>query len=95
MSSSHSQTALAPENLFCRKQLAFYRDPVQPRCLDDAARFPLAFRPKLFDWRDVLLIVKPDTVIRWHRVGFKLFWNWKSHADRPQAPQKCHASLFC
>ena len=29
-------------------------------------------------WSDVLLIVKPETVVRWHRAGFRLFWRWKS-----------------
>ncbi len=27
---------------------------------------------------DVVVIVKPDTVIRWHRRGFRLIWTWKS-----------------
>jgi integrase len=30
------------------------------------------------EWRSVLVIVKPDTVIAWHRRGFRLFWTWKS-----------------
>jgi hypothetical protein len=34
-------------------------------------------------WADVLVIVKPDTVVRWHRTGFRLFWRWKS---RPHTP---------
>jgi len=29
-------------------------------------------------WKEALLIVKPETVIRWHKLGFKLFWRWKS-----------------
>ena len=28
-------------------------------------------------WSDVLIIVKPETVIRWHRVGFRLYWRWR------------------
>jgi hypothetical protein len=39
------------------------------------------------DWRDVLTIVKPDALIRWHRTGFRLFWRWKSRAPgRPPLP---------
>jgi transposase InsO family protein len=34
------------------------------------------------DWRSALLIVQPDTVVGWHRRGFKLFWRWKSRAKR-------------
>jgi putative transposase len=30
------------------------------------------------DWKSVLIVVKPETVIRWHRKGFKLFWTFKS-----------------
>jgi putative transposase len=38
------------------------------------------------DWRTVLVIVKPETVIAWHRRGFRMFWAWKSRrrwVDRP------------
>src|SRR5512144_2918134 len=30
--------------------------------------------------RDALAIVRPETVVRWHRAGFRLFWRWKSRA---------------
>jgi putative transposase len=30
------------------------------------------------DWRSALLMVKPETVIAWHRRGFRLYWGWKS-----------------
>ena len=33
-------------------------------------------------WTDALVIVKPDTVVRWHRAGFKLYWNWISRWGR-------------
>jgi len=29
-------------------------------------------------WRSALIIVKPETVIAWHRKGFRLYWKWKS-----------------
>jgi putative transposase len=29
-------------------------------------------------WSDVLLVVKPETVVRWHRAGFRLYWRWRS-----------------
>jgi putative transposase len=31
-------------------------------------------------WSDVLLIVKPETVIGWHRAGFRLYWRWRSRS---------------
>jgi putative transposase len=33
-------------------------------------------------WRDAVLLVKPDTVVRWHREGFRLLWKRKSKATR-------------
>jgi hypothetical protein len=34
----------------------------------------MALLARFFDWRQVLTIGKPDTLIRWHRKGFRLFW---------------------
>ena len=43
---------------------------------------------KLFDWRDALVIVKPETFIGWHRAGFRSFWRWKSRKrGRPALPK--------
>src|SRR5262247_1357080 len=30
------------------------------------------------NWREVLIVVKPETVIKWHGQGFRLYWRWKS-----------------
>jgi transposase len=38
----------------------------------------MATLSRMFQWRDALLHVKPDTLLRWHRKGFRLFWRWKS-----------------
>jgi putative transposase len=83
---SHSQ--LAAENLFLRKQLALYIErEVKPRRADDATRIALVGLSWLIDWRRILTIVKPDTLIRWHRKGFQLFWRWKSRPrGRPPLP---------
>ena len=39
-------------------------------------------------WRDVIVIVKPETVVAWHRRGVRLFWRWKSRRrlGRPGVP---------
>jgi transposase InsO family protein len=43
---------------------------------------------QMFAWRDVLWNVKPDTLIGWHRKGFRLFWRWKSRSmGRPPLPK--------
>src|SRR5205085_7259847 len=38
------------------------------------------------NWRSVLVIVKPATVIGWHRRGFRLFWTWKVRRGQPGRP---------
>src|SRR2546427_9148447 len=38
------------------------------------------------DWRTALVIVKPETVIAWHRKGFRLFWTWKVRRGDPGRP---------
>jgi hypothetical protein len=69
-----SRSRLAAENLFLRKQLALYRErQVKPRRADDATRITLVALSRLIDWRTVLTIVKPATLIRWHRKGFHFF----------------------
>ena len=40
------------------------------------------------DWRSALVIVKPETVIAWHRQGFRLFWTWKSRHRQPGRPER-------
>ena len=37
-------------------------------------------------WRHTLVIVRPETVIGWHRKGFRLFWTWKSRRGKPGRP---------
>jgi hypothetical protein len=83
-----SRSALSAEVLFLRKQLAFYQEhQIPPRKLTDAARFSLVLWSRLFHWREALMIVKPETLIGWHRQGFKLFWRWKSRMGRPRIPE--------
>ena len=38
------------------------------------------------DWRKTLMVVKPETVIGWHRKGFRFYWNWKSRRGRMGRP---------
>src|SRR5580692_11151332 len=61
-----SRAALIAENLFLRKQLAFYQErELRPRQLTNAARLWLVFWSRFFDWRSVLLVVKSATLIGW------------------------------
>ena len=82
------RSALIAENLFLRKQLAFYHErQVRPRRLTDTARLSLLLWSKLCDWRSALVIVKPETLIGWHRKSFRLFWKMKSRVGRPKLPK--------
>ena len=83
-----SHSALSAEVLFLRKQLAFYEErETQPRRLNNSARLSLVLWSQLFDWRSALVIVKPETLIGWHRRDFQLFWKWKSRVGRPRLPE--------
>lgn len=48
----------------------------------------LAFLSRLFDWRSALVVVRPETLIRWHRAGFRLFWRYKSRPGRPRTSRE-------
>jgi putative transposase len=85
-SALRSRAQLAAENLFLKKQLALYLErQVKPRRADDATRMALVALSRFVDWRHLLTIVKPDTLLRWHRKGFRLFWRWKSRRPGRQA----------
>jgi hypothetical protein len=77
------------ENLFLRKQLAMFQERnVRRHHAEDSARWLMARLSRLFDWRGALVVEKPDTLIRWHRRGFRLFWRWKSEpVGRPAVPK--------
>src|SRR5271169_4452112 len=67
---ARSRTAVAAEVLFLRKQLAYYQDhQIRPRRLSDAARLSLVLWSRLFDWKEALMVVTPETFVRWHRGG--------------------------
>jgi hypothetical protein len=61
---------------------------VKPRRTDNATRWTMATLSRMFPWRNALVNVKADTLIRWQRKGFRLFWRWKSKpTGRPRLPK--------
>src|SRR3982074_3826237 len=79
MTVTRSRVALGADVLFLRKQLAYYQeDDIGPRRLTDAARLSLVLWSRFFDWKESLAVVTTETLIRWHRKGFKFYWHWKS-----------------
>jgi putative transposase len=87
-----TQAALALENAALRQQLAVYlRTSKRARLRASDRVFWVALRRIWPDWTRPLVIVRPATVIAWHRKGFKLFWRRKSrrgHIGRPRIPRK-------
>jgi len=70
---------LVAENLALRQQLNVLRRKVgRPRLRKADRIFWLCLARSWDRWRESLLVVKPATVIRWHRQGFKYYWVWKS-----------------
>lgn len=62
--------SLEAEVLFLRRQLALYVERrVKPRRIDAATRVSLSLLSRLIDWRTALIVVHPETLIRWHRMG--------------------------
>jgi putative transposase len=87
-----SRAALALENAALRQQLAVYlRISKRTRLRTNDRVFWVILRRLWPDWNRPLVIVRPATVIAWHRKGFKLFWRRKSrrgHIGRPRIPRK-------
>src|SRR5450755_3897658 len=75
---------LTIENLALRQQLAnLRRTSGRPRLRNCDRAFWVVLSRLWSRWADVLVVVKPDTVVRWHRAGFRLFWRWKSRSGSP------------
>jgi len=78
-SALHTHRVLATENLVLRQQLAVLKQRhLRPRLTDVDRLFWVILSTTWLDWREALHIVQPETVIRWHRQGFRYYWRWKS-----------------
>ena len=86
-----SRTQLQLEIVYLRKQLEILtRTSPKPR-FRPSDRFFFRVLTSIFSsWKRTLLIIKPETVIRWHQQGFRLYWRWKSRSalSRPKIPQE-------
>lgn len=75
-----SRCRLQAENLFLRHQLtiALRRTGSHPR-LRGSDRALLVWMTRICSGLlDLALVVRPETIVRWHRAGFKTYWRWKS-----------------
>jgi putative transposase len=73
------KTLLIAEKLCLRQQLAvLQRRHPRPSLSDADRRFWILASRWFSDWRNPLLIVKPETVLGWQRAGWKAYWRWRS-----------------
>jgi hypothetical protein len=75
------------ENAWLRQQvIVLKRQVVRPQLTARDRNLLVVLASRVKDWKSAVLMVKPETVLRWHREGFKLFWRRKSKgtACKPQ-----------
>src|SRR5829696_5092693 len=79
-----SRPELVAENALLRQQLiVLARTAPRPRLTRADRRLLVLLASRVRAWRQALLIVQPETLLRWHREGFRLFWRWRSASRRP------------
>ena len=80
-----SRAVLELENLALRHQIGVLHRSARKRLkLTPADRQLWVWLSRIWsDWRSALAIVKPETVVAWHRAGFRRFWTWKVRAANP------------
>ena len=87
-----SRHQLTLENLALRQQVVMLRQSVKkPRPTVADKLFWIIFLRYVEGWRKLLYGLHPDTVVRWHRKGFRLYWAWKSRhklAGRPSVDKE-------
>ena len=91
---SHAQLQI--ENAYLHKQIEILirsKNKVKLRKSDKI--FMTIIMKLLSNWKKNLFVVKPETVIKWHRQGFKLFWKWKSrnNSGRPKIDPRIRALI--
>jgi hypothetical protein len=84
----HSRAALQLENLALRHQIGVLQRSARNRPkLTPVDRLLWVWLSRIWsDWSSALAIVKPETVVAWHRKGFRLFWTWKVRHGQPGRP---------
>lgn len=82
-----SKRQLVLENMGLRQQVTMLRQSVKrPRATSADRMFWVLFSRYVHGWRNTLHALYPDTVVRWHRYGFRLYWRWKSRGRKPGRP---------
>jgi len=78
---ARSKSELVAENALLRQQLIILRRQVKrPVCTKRDRMLLVLLASMVQTWKQALFIVQPETLLRWHRLGFQLFWKYKSRA---------------
>jgi putative transposase len=81
---TRSREQLIAENALLRQQLIVASRKVKRPVFKPHERGLMVLLASIVrGWRDAVLLVKPETILRWHREGFRLFWKWKSRQRKP------------
>lgn len=91
-----SRSELVLENLALRQQLSVFREKgPSPRLARGGRIFWVVLQHLWQGWRRPLCLVQPATLVKWHRMGFRLFWRWKSgsRVGRPRATPELRALI--
>jgi hypothetical protein len=83
-----SRAALELENLALRHQIGVLQRSAakRPKLTSGDRLLWICLSHLWRDWRSALAIVKPETILAWHRAGFRLFWTWKVRHGQPGRP---------
>jgi putative transposase len=85
---TRSRAELVTENALLRQQLIVASRAVKRPAFRVHERGLLVLLASLYrQWRHALLLVTPETVLRWHREGFRLFWRRRSRSVGPREPR--------
>jgi len=88
-------TGTLAENALLRQQLIVLRRNTKTPRLTWRERLSLVFLARWVpNWKQVVQIIQPDTLLRWHRDGFRLFWKLKSRKQMQTQPQRLAAETI-
>ena len=88
---ARSKSELVAENALLRQQIIILRRQVKrPACTKTDRMLLVLLARMVRSWKQALLIVQPETLLRWHRLGFQHFWKYQSRATslKPRISQE-------
>jgi putative transposase len=94
---TRGKTELVAENALLRQQLIVLQRQVKRPALGRLDRLLLVLlASRVPNWKQALMLVQPETLLRWHRQGFRLFWKAKSAraAAQPRIPEETRTLIM-